>query len=44
VAVFHDIGIFPGASRYYDELLESGAVTEIFSAGTLRAVVRMKES
>lgn len=44
VAVFHDIGIFPGVTRYYEELLESGSVTEILSVGTLRAVVMVKES
>lgn len=42
LAVFHDIGTFAGVTQYYDELLEGGAVTEILSVGTLRAVTKKR--
>lgn len=38
IAVFHDIGIFDGVTRFYEELTASGAASEIMSVGTLRAV------
>lgn len=38
LAAFHDIGIFPGVTRFYQELLAGGTVSEVLSAGTLRVV------
>lgn len=40
VVAFHDIGIFPGVTRFYEELAASGKVREIMAVGTLRAAVR----
>lgn len=40
VAAFHDIGIFPGVTRFYEELTGSGEVEELLAVGTLRAVRR----
>jgi len=42
LAVFHDIGVFEGVTRYYEELLGSGAVSEILHLGTLRTVAAAK--
>lgn len=44
LAVFHDIGIFPGVTRYYEELLGAGEYVEALSVGTLRAVTRGQAS
>ncbi len=38
IAVFHDIGIFEGVTRFHEELTASGAAVEIMAVGTLRAV------
>ncbi len=40
LAVFHDIGIFEGVTRYYEELLRGGVCTEALSVGTLRVAAR----
>ncbi len=40
LAVFHDIEIFDGVTRYYGELLERGEYREALSVGSLRAVTR----
>lgn len=40
LAVFHDIGIFAGVTRYYEELLHGGVCTEVLSVGTLRVAGR----
>ena len=42
LVAFHDIGIFPGVTKFYDELVEGGTVKEILSVGTLRVVSRIK--
>lgn len=44
LAVFHDVGIFPGVTRYYEELLAGSDYQEILSVGTLRAVARAQAS
>lgn len=38
LAVFHDIGIFEGVTRFYEELTASGQAEEVLAVGTLRAV------
>ncbi|WP_300155324.1 class I SAM-dependent methyltransferase [Solidesulfovibrio sp.] len=40
LAVFHDIEIFDGVTRYYEELLSRGEYREALSVGSLRAVTR----
>ena len=36
LVAFHDIGIFPGVTSYYEQLLARGEVSEVLAAGTLR--------
>ncbi|PKN09818.1 MAG: hypothetical protein CVU73_02430 [Deltaproteobacteria bacterium HGW-Deltaproteobacteria-8] len=40
LVAFHDIGMFPGVTSYYETLLAQGAVLEILSVGTLRVVTK----
>ncbi|BAH74390.1 class I SAM-dependent methyltransferase [Solidesulfovibrio magneticus] len=40
LAAFHDIGIFPGVTKYYEELLGRGEVVEVLSTGTLRVATK----